>query len=242
MKTAIKTLLLLCTLGYLVFALVKVSRPANEMICTGVEYMFQDSSEVRLIDKEGVSAIMTKNKISPKGKRMRDIDIKNIEKLLSENPYIDTVNCYHTASGKLCIRITPMHPIIHCYAEDGDEFYVDDKGNILPGGGICTDLCIVTGQVTRKYASSKLVSLGKILNNDPYWNKQTQQLNITGNGYVELIPRIADQKILLGAPQKIEEKLERVRIFYENAMPKTGWNKYNVINAMYGNQIIAKKE
>ena len=40
----------------------------------------------------------------------------------------------------------------------------------------------------------------------------------------------------------LTEKLARVRLFYEKAMPKAGWNKYNVIDATYADQIICTKE
>ena len=110
-KTLLKTLLLLVAVGYFIFAIVKVSRPPQKMVCTGVEYLFTDSGEVVLIDKNTVANLLAQKKIAPKGKTLEDIDIHNIEHLLSESPYIDTVNCYHTATGKLCIRIQARHPL-----------------------------------------------------------------------------------------------------------------------------------
>ena len=241
-KTLLKTLLLLAALGYLAFALIKVSRPPQEMVCTGVEYQFLDSTETRLIDQQMVSNQLAQHKISPKGKTLADIDIKGIEKLLSANPYIDTVTCYHTASGKLCIRIKPLHPIMHVFAEDGDEFYLDRQGHVMPAGGLGTNLPVVTGYATRKYASTKLIPLATLLKDDPYWSRMAQQVNIDSKGHVEIIPRISEQKIRLGEPKNFAEKLQHVRLFYEKGMPKTGWNKYNVVNAAYRNQIICTKE
>lgn len=240
-KTLLKSLLLLATLGYLVFALIKVSRPTQEMVCTGVEYMFTDSDQIRLIDQPMVENLLAKNDFAPKGKILADIDMTDIIERLSANPYIDTVTCYHTASGKLCIRITPRHPLLHVYAQDGDEFYVDEEGCIMPAGGIAADLPVVTGQVTRKMASTRLMSLGNLLQNDEYWHGQAQQIVIDEKGWVEIIPRYSGQRILLGEPKDLEEKLARVRLFYEKSMPKVGWNKYSIINAIYKDQIICTK-
>ncbi len=241
-KTIIKTLLLIGTLGYLVFALVKLSRPTDEMVCTGVEYLLEDSSEARLINREMVENLLARKKISPKGKKLADLNIEQIEQYLSGTPYIDTVTCYNTASGKLFISVKPMHPILHVMANDGDEYYVDRNGTILPAEGLAADLCIVTGHVTRKYASTKLIPLGILLKEDAYWSRQAQQVNVDSKGNIEIIPQFAEQKICLGQPKDFTEKLERVRIFYEKAMPKAGWNKYNVVDATYANQIICKKE
>ena len=241
-KTLLKTLLMLIALGYLVFALVKVSRSTDELVCTGVEFQFEDTSEAQLIDAEIMANLLGQYKISPKGKTMAEIDMQDIESRLSAVAYIDTVHCYHTAAGKLCILVTPMHPILHVFSQNGEEFYVNKDGTIIAASGLTTQLPIVTGHVTPKYASTQLITLGKFLRDDDYWKKQVQQINIDEKGMVEIIPTFCQQRILLGEPKHIAEKLQRVRLFYEKAMPKTGWNKYNVINAMYDNQIICKKD
>lgn len=238
----LKTLLLLGTLAYLVFALVKVSRPTEEMVCTGVEIQIADSGQICLIDKAGIETYLAKQKISPKGRTLADVDIKGVEAKLSANPYIDTVNVFHTATGKLCIRVRPYHPMLHIMAQDGDEFYIDDNGTIIPASDIATELPIVTGYVTRSFASTHLITMGKYLRDDKYWHEQTQQIDIDKQGRVELIPRFADQHILLGEPKNIADKLTRVRMFYDKAMPKAGWNKYKTINATYKGQIICTKQ
>ncbi len=241
-KTLLKTLLLLTAVGYLAFAVIKVSRSPKEMVCTGIDYQFPDSVGPSLIDADMVAHQLARKKISPKGKKLADIDIRGIQDLLAADPYIDTLTCYTTASGKICIRVTPVRPLLHVFADDGDEFYVGEHGEVMPAGGLNCDLPVVTGHVSRKFASTKLLSLAHLLRDDAYWGRQTQQVNIDPQGHLELIPRFCDQKIILGDTRDLENKLERVRLFYEKAMPKAGWNKYNVINATYNDQIICTKE
>lgn len=241
-KTLLKALLLLTALGYFIFAIVKVSRSPQEAICTGIEYQFVDTEQVRLIEQNDVNKLLGKHQISPKGKTLANIDVRHIEQLLFECPYIDTVNCYHTASGKLHIRIKALHPLLHVFASNGDEFYVDNEGRIMPAGGRNVDLAVVTGHVTQEYAANHLVPLGRYLEENDYWNKLVEQIYIDQKGNVEIIPRFAEQNILLGKPQNYVEKLERVRSFYEKGMPKIGWNKYKTINAAYEGQIICTKK
>lgn len=240
-KTLLKSILLLATLGYLVFALIMVSRPTQEMVCTGVEYSFTDSGQICLIDQPMLEQLMVKNNFLPKGKTMSDIDMSAITERLSANPYIDTVTCYNTASGKICIRVTPRHPLLHVFAQDGDEFYVSAQGIVMPAGGIAVDLPIVTGHVTRNMVGTRLLTLGKLIQDDDYWRNQAQQIVIDEKGWVEIIPRYEGQRILLGEPKNLEEKLARVRLFYEKSMPKVGWNKYSIINAIYKGQVICTK-
>ena len=154
---------------------------------------------------------------------------------------MDTVTCYHTAAGKLCIQVTPRCPIMHVFADDGDEFYVSSKGIIMPAGGLSVDLPVVTGSVTRQFASTRLMPLAKLLCTDEYWSREAQQVYIDKQGEVEIIPRVNEQKILLGEARNFSEKLQRVRLFYEKAMPKVGWNKYSVIDASYENQVVCTR-
>ena len=65
-----KALLLLAALGYLAFALIKISRPTGEMLCTGVEYQYVDSDMVCLVDDDAMDKYLGHFKISPKGKTL----------------------------------------------------------------------------------------------------------------------------------------------------------------------------
>ncbi len=240
-KTLFKVLLLVAVVGYLVFALIKVSRTPGEIVCTGVEYSFSDTVGQRLVDEASLEKLLGQHKISPKGKSLEEVDVRQIEQSLMKSPYVDTVTCYHTAAGKLCIQVTPRCPIMHVFAADGDEFYVSNKGTIMPAGGLSVDLPVITGNVTRQFASTRLIPLAKILCTDKYWSREAQQVYIDTQGNVEIIPRVNEQKILLGEARNFGQKLQRVRLFYEKAMPKVGWNKYSLIDASYENQVICTR-
>jgi cell division protein FtsQ len=58
---------------------------------------------------------------------------------------------------------------------------------------------------------------------------------------VTLVPRVGDQTIYMGSLEKYEKKLRRMRIFYEKALVKVGWNKYSRFNLEYDNQVVCTK-
>jgi len=238
----LKYLILLSVTGYLGYALFKVIRPAGDLVCTGVKMQFEDEDTNPLIGEEGVLSILNVHKITPKGQSFRDINFKEIDSLLSATPYIDTVTTYNNSSGELCIKIKRMHPVLHIYSETGDEFYLDRSGRIIPRGGLNTNLCIATGHITRNYASSHLLELGCFLCDDAYWRLQAQQVNVTKEGKIEIVPRIGDLTIELGEPSDIAEKLNNIRVFYEKGLTAAGWNKYKRISAAYKNQVVCTKK
>ena len=238
----LKYLILLSVIGYLGFALAKIIRPVGEVVCTGVELQFDDEGEENvLIGEEGIRAILTAHKITPQGQMFGTIDFKEIDSILSLNPYIDTVTSYNNSAGKLCVRIKRLCPILHIFSDSGEEFYLARTGKTMVQGGLNTNLCVVTGNVSRAYASKHLVTLGRFLCDDSYWKLQAQQVNITKDGEIQVIPRVGDCVIELGPPIDIDKKLQNARIFYEKGFTATGWNKYKAISVAFKDQVVCTK-
>ena len=70
------------------------------------------------------------------------------------------------------------------------------------------------------------------------------QIYLEKNGDFILVPLIGDQKIVFGSAyseKEVEEKFEKLRIFYEEGMPNVGWNAYSEISVKYEGQIVCKK-
>lgn len=83
---------------------------------------------------------------------------------------------------------------------------------------------------------------GKFVQDDEFWSNQIQQIYVADNGEVELVPRVGEHTVLLGAPTRVEEKLARLKEFYTEGLNKVGWNKYSALNLKYDNQVICKKK
>ncbi|MCD8302495.1 MAG: cell division protein FtsQ/DivIB [Prevotellaceae bacterium] len=241
-STILKYLVLLAIVAYLVFVVIEVIRPAENEVCTGVELCLEGDTTNTLIDRSGIIRILSSHKMVIEGRPFRELDIKRIDSLLQSNPYVDTVVSYPSSSGELCIRMRLAEPLLHIIPESGKEFYLDRQGRILPAGGLNTNLCIVTGNVTRQFIKDHLLSLATIVNDDPYWRLQAQQINVTEKREIQLIPRTGNHTVILGDSAKMVEKLQRVRLFYEKGMPEVGWNTYKTINAEYNGQIVCTRK
>jgi len=126
-------------------------------------------------------------------------------------------------------------------AGDGDSYYLDTYGSILPESRYPSDIIIATGNIKRKYAQKILANLGNELLQDKFWQSQVVQVNVLSDGSVELVPRVGEHIIYLGPPQNISKKLERLRKFYIYGLNEAGWNKYDYISVEFDNQIICKK-
>ena len=110
---------------------------------------------------------------------------------------------------------------------------------------------IVTGAVPpyvsdfllrKKYALTQVFNLVQILNADAFFAPMIQQIVVDAAGEFTIIPILGDQKIRIGTLDDIEGKLDRLKIFYKEAMPYEGWKKYNSISVKYQGQIVCKKK
>ena len=127
-------------------------------------------------------------------------------------------------------------------SNNGDDYYIDDKGYIMKSPGKAVHVAIATGPIDRKFASEFLYPLGKLLQTDQFWNAQIEQINVTNKKELELIPRVGNHTLFLGKPGDYNEKFRKLQKFYKEALNQIGWNKYERISIEFNNQIICTKK
>lgn len=228
---------------YLVLATtVLTDKPINE-VCRKMEFAVKDTANPGLITQDKVTELLRQKGQYPVGKKMESIQSKVIEKVLCAHPLIGNAECYKTPGNKVCIEITQRIPVLRIMSNNGDNYYIDSKGQIIPSGINCLiHLAIVTGDVKKSFAMKELYRFGLFLQNNRFWESQIEQINVMSENEIELIPRVGDHVIFLGKLDNFEEKLNKLKIFYEQALNQVGWNKYARISLEFGNQIICTKK
>ena len=76
---------------------------------------------------------------------------------------------------------------------------------------------------------------------DTLWNAQIEQIYVDERNDMELIPRVGNQRIILGNADSLEVKMNNLLAFYKKAMPKVGWDTYKTINIKYTNQVVCER-
>ncbi len=241
-STIFKYVVLLAIVVYLVFVVVMVIWPAEDVKCEGIEVRFDNEGASPLISEDDVIRILQVNKIDPVGQSFSSIDTKVIDSLLKENPFVDSVVSYPNSSGLLRIQLVTSHPILHIISIDGEDYYLESNGKVLPCSGRNANLCVVTGYVTQQFAKDNLLGIGRILCSDPYWKLQAQQIDITSDGKIQLVSRMGNHVLMLGDSRNIVDKLDRIRIFYEKEMPQVGWDAYKSISAEFDGQLVCTRK
>lgn len=255
MSTLKKVLLSVCMLlltTYLCLAFTVINRtPLAGEVCADlvVNLTNGDSDSISSLGRKELDALLKKNGVYPVGKVLDSVNTAKLEDVIGKHPLVEKVDCYKTPSGKIGIDIHQRVPILRVIAANGENYYVDSNGSIMPLQAVrrgnpkaSYHLPVVTGRVEKAFAAKQLHDFALFLHSNSFWNAQIEQINVLQGNRIELVPRVGDHIIYLGAIDQYERKLSRLKEFYSKALNKVGWTKYSRINVEFANQIICTKK
>jgi len=241
-KKILSILSLIVLAGYLVYSLVAMTdRHEDTRLCRGVDLHITDSLHFDLIDEEMILSLLQEHSVDPVGLPLEEIDLERVEAILLLHPLVGKVQCYKTGGDMLRINISSKVPLVRVMNNRGQDFYVDSKGEILTQHSLAVQLPVATGYIDRKYASEELLQVIRAIDRSEFWKAQVEQINVTKDKQIELVPRVGDHLLILGTADDVENKLARLMNFYEKGLDNVGWNKYRSISVAYDNQVVCKK-
>ena len=235
-------LFLILITAYLIVAATVLNGKPTEAVCPGMELVINDSIDYGFISKREILRLLNNKKLSPIGKKINEINVRELEEELKKHPLIGNAECYRTPGNRIGIEITQRVPILRVMAANGEQYYIDDKAHTMPVPNSAANVAIVTGHVDKAFATKELYEFGMFLQKNPLWKAQIQQINVTTAKELELVPQVGDHIIFLGKPNHYENKFERLKTFYKKGLNEIGWNKYSRISLEFDNQIICTKK
>lgn len=243
--------------AYIVAAFSAFNKPEEKLyVCKGVNIIIEDATTHGFINAKEVQRRLDKTGLNPKGKPLAKVSCRTIEETLAKTPFVKKAECYKTQDGIVTVSITQRMPVVRIKAINNDDFYIDDQDCVMPNSEYTSDLIIATGYISRDFAVRYVSPLARVLMADDLCRNLFEQINITKDQGVELVPRIGDNVVYLGRiPQsrvkaerekKIKDfvttKMKRLEMFYKYGLSQAGWNQYSEISLEFDNQIICKRK
>lgn len=262
LKTAsIWTLLL----GYLVAVLWIVGGETEKVRVNSVSVHISDNSSNKFITESDVTQALKNENIRLVGELIDSVNIHHLEDILiHHNKSISRAEVYRTVYGEIGVTVEQRRPVMRIINPNGDSYYIDDNGQVMPLSKKYTaHVIVINGNLNEPYmdhvgenllrTQSKadrstgellpdLFKLVQFINNNKFWRAQIEQIYINGKHDIELVPRIGNHTIILGSVDNMHEKFENLQAFYEQGLSKYGWNKYKTINLKFKNQIVCTKK
>jgi cell division protein FtsQ len=240
----------LISLGGVVALMSFIEIKKAEMVCKGVKIYIPGNQY--FIDKEEVENILQFSSHTLLGLKMDGINTHDLENKLKANPFVEYAKVYADMDGIVTIEISQRQPILRIMNQFDQDFYVDKTGMKLPLSPNFTAQVLVANGFIDEPFGGKVDTLHTALARDIFktidfirkdslWDAQVAQLYVTDKHEIELIPRVGNQRILLGNADSLEVRFNNLKAFYKQALPQMGWDAYKLINIKYTNQVIGVK-
>ena len=188
---------------------------------------------------------------NPTGRSASDINIQKLEARLNKIPAVKKAEVYIALDGVFKVKVEERTPIVLVSNTQGQEFYLDTQGVMIPNTSakFC-DVLVANGNIRNVMAAGKIIagetarnllSVAKFIAADSLWNMQFQQLYVDNYNDVILIPRIGKHSIVVGNGLNLPEKFGNLRLFYDQGLKSTGWDRYKTVDISNLNQVVGTR-
>jgi len=191
---------------------------------------------------------------------LNQFDVNYLERKLDNNHSIKDVQVHKTIDGKLIVNVKQRRPIVRIFSRN-ESYYIDEKGNLMPLSNKYTArLLVVNGNLHEPFGKryqfnydnlndtlvdktllDDIYKIARYIDNSEFWKAQIEQVHVNKVYGFELVPKVGNHKIVFGGVDNLEGKFEKLMIFYNKGLSKTGWNEYSEINLKYKNQVVCTK-
>ncbi len=194
---------------------------------------------------------------------MEQLDVNKLEQYIAKMPEVKAVDVFANIGNSWSIELSLRKPVARIFNKRGESFYMDKEGKSLPispthsarlllfSGEINDDLSTPSvDQIINNDSLKSILFLDDVYRisnyvcNDPFLHALIGQVYVQKDGQMLIIPLVGEQKIEFGkadTEKSIEEKFSKLKVFYKEAIPYEGWEKYKTISLKYNNQIVCTK-
>lgn len=204
------------------------------------------------IDKEEVDNILKIHRHELVGRNMESINLNDLENKLRANPFIESARVYADMDGVIKVKISQRQPIMRVMNQFEQDFYIDQNGIKIPmSSNFTARVLVANGYIDEAFGKKvdtlhteiarELFKTAEFINKDSLWSAQIAQVYVNKDHELELVPRVGTNRILLGNADSLENKFHNLLVFYKQALPQVGWDRYKVINIKFANQVVGVK-
>jgi cell division protein FtsQ len=97
------------------------------------------------------------------------------------------------------------------------------------------------GDSAMSFVLRELFKIATYVDKDAFWRAQIDQIFVTAESELVLVPKLGNHQIIFGNTEQMEDKFNRLMLFYREALSRVGWDKYKAINLRYRGQVVAVK-
>lgn len=232
--------------------LVAAIKKKDAQLCSGISINIEGVDNNFFVDKKDITNAIT-NIVhgSPVGETISAFDLKEMESQLEKDVWIKTAQLFFDNNNRLMVNVLEREPLARVFTTIGTTFYIDSSLSMLPlSEKFSARLPVFTGFPSNKGVLSKadsallkdILNISMAIQKDTFRTAIIDQVDITPQRSFQMVPKIGNEIIAFGDATNLDEKFNKLQLFYQQVMVKAGWNKYSEINVQYNGQIVAKRK
>lgn len=235
-----------------IVVLTSAIKKQNELVCHNVQVKIDYDSGLAFLSeqeiKEKVNFLCGGN-IS--GKTITTVNFRNLEKEIRKNPYVQTAQVFVDQSQNVVVDIEQKRPIMRVINNDGVSYYISENNDRIPvSDNFTSHVAVALGNVethkdTKRDSSvqAALYKLIQYVRKDEFLNAMVDQVFVEEDGSLSLVPKSGGHTVRFGnVDDDMAERFERLKIFYNQGITKTGWEKYKVLDLRFKDQVVCEKK
>ena len=241
MKRLIQHIILLLLVVALTVGIVWARNKSRGEVCTSIDVEVVNADSTSFVTPQGVLSDLKGQGIELVGKHMGDIDASDIEEALRLSPYLESADIVKCQNGRILIRVSQLVPVFRVF--DGESsYYVNRAGKHMAASSYYhSDVPVVQGHFTRKYRPTRLLPLIDYVEKDSLLHSLVTMYVVRDTNNIIIVPSISGHVVNIGNASGFENKFAKLKLFYNEVMPKRGWNTYDTISVKWNHQVVATR-
>jgi len=226
----------------------------SQKVCEYMKVYFKD--DFNFVTEEDIKSWIVGGFGNFVGQKLDSMDLCKMEQYLDGKTAIKKSEIYTTPDGAINIIITQRKPVLRFEKKDFG-FYVDDRGYVFPlQKRYEAQVPVVSGEIPVSFGPgykgelmSKreaewmrgIIKLMNFVSNSKRWSGYSERLMVEGNGDIVLKALEGKEKIIIGSPERMEEKFNYLEKYYDVIKPSKPDGYYSTVNLKYHGQIVCRR-
>ncbi len=235
MKLRVFKLLIMFFLVIFLTAFSMVKNGERKIDFNSINYL---DSNFKFISEESVNKLLKQSDSISLKLIKRDLNLKNLERIVNENAFIDSAEVSLRLDGQIGVEIIEKEPVFRVL---NGNYYVDLNGNKMP---LSKNYSQRVPLIMSKVDSAELEDLGLLgtyFKKDNFLNDHIIGLEIIKDEYIFHINNFS-YLIKMKDLNRYKNRFNNYKIFYKAVLNDSILGKISSINLNFKNQVIVQKK
>lgn len=213
----------------------------NKMRCNSLCINMIGDQERKFFGTRDIEAIVRRDFGGVENRFCREINLDQLEKAMEKQGGVERCTAYITCDGVVHVDVLQRTPVVMFKSEGSMAKVADAAGNLFHAPAkACEGLPCINGSDRTADAAwvAKAAAMTDWISRRGYWN--IHSMNCDSKGCISI--RVADRKetFMLGQPEMIKEKFDRVEHYIHKIAPAVQDREYRSVDVRYDGQIVCK--